>query len=113
MKRFFLLTGLIVSSVAFGFLREYIFEHINSIIESGADVNGRYVVIKWVLTFAFSLLYLIITGAFLQLIFHSRKYLVMTAWVYLLLFGVSFLIFIGGMMFSSFSAVYLLMRQIM
>jgi len=113
MKKKLLISGLIILTVALGFLREYIFETLNHIIEAGADAGGNFSLLKWVFTFVFSILYLILTGCFLQLLFHSGKYIRLAIFVYAVLFGVSFLVLSAGYVFTSFNNVYAFTRTVM
>ena len=82
MKNKLIILFLAVVTIVFGFLRDYIFVSMNHSIESGADVNGYFKILKWILTGLFSILYMGITCAFLFFLFRSRKYIRITVGIY-------------------------------
>lgn len=112
-KKSLFIVLLVIATVMLGFLRDHIFVSINHIIEIGNDTSGHLQILKWILTVFCSILYLGITGAFLFLLFHSRKYVWIAIGVYILIFAVAF--FIGGIGFIivSFGNVYPLVRALL
>lgn len=113
MKKRAFIVILIIVTVTLGFLRDYIFVSINQFIDAGVDVNGRLSILKWALTFLFSLLYLIIACIFLHILFGVRKYMWMAAFSYILLLGIALLSAALGYFFSSFASVYPFIRSVL
>ena len=113
MKKKFLIALLVAVAIAIGFLRDYVFVSINQIIEHSNDASGKLSVLKWTLTFVFSVLYLILTSTLLYVLFQSAKYIWLAVFTYVLLFAVSFSAAIGGYLISSFQNVYPFVRTVM
>lgn len=111
-KRYLILVLLIIVTVALGFLRDHIFVSINERIAADGG-NTELLLLKWLLTFLFSILYFMLTVTFLYIIFHSQKYLWLTAGVYAGLFAVSFFVIAIGFLISSFENVYPFVRTVM
>ncbi|TAL57998.1 MAG: hypothetical protein EPN85_12675 [Bacteroidetes bacterium] len=113
MKKRVLIGVLIIITICLGFLRDYIFVSINRFIESGADAGERLLLLKWVLTGLFSLLYLLLTGAFLYVLFNEKKYILIAIYCYAMLFVVAFLSAAFGYGFFTFKIVYPFIRTVM
>lgn len=113
MKKKLIVIVLIVLTIFLGFLRDYIFVSINKFIEAGSDADGRLALLKWVLTALFSILYLLLTGAFLQVLFSERKYIIIAALCYLLLFLAAAMTGIFGYFFSDFETAYPFIRAVL
>lgn len=109
MRKYLIITLLILITIAVGFIRDAVFIPINASIKEGADTG----ILKWVLTLLFTAIYLIITLLFLWILYRSVKYILIAISVYLLILVVSLLILTVGYFFSSFQAVYPLVRAIM
>jgi len=113
MKKKLFVVVLIALIVSMGFLRDYIFVSLNRFIEAGSDVDGKLFLLKWVLTFIFSLLYLGITCVFLYILFQTQQYTRIAVFSYALLFAAALSSASAGYFFSSFEAVYPFVRQIL
>ena len=113
MKKKILIAALIVITIGLGFVRDHIFVSINSIIETGNDTTGNLSILKWVLTFVFSILYFINTCAVLFVVFQSKKYFRIALLSYVFLFSVAFLTAATGYFISSFANIYPFIRTIM
>lgn len=111
-KKIFII-ALVVATIFFGFLRDYIFVSINHVIETGNDVGGNLSVLKWGLTFLFTLLYFALTCAFLFILFHSKKYIRLAVFVYAVLVAVAFIASAAGYLISSFENIYPYVRTVM
>src|SRR5689334_9481909 len=95
-KAFYFL--IIISILAIGFYRDFIFKKINALLQAwDHDMdyqmpdslrfleNYEYdslVNLKWILTFSFSILYLIISVLAIKLIFANKKYVWITVCAY-------------------------------
>ena len=113
MKKKFLIAVLVAVAVAIGFLRDYVFVSINQIIDHSNDASGKLSLLKWTLTFVFSILYLANTSALLYALFRSAKYIWIAVFAYILIFTVAFAVSIGGYLISSFENVYPFVRTVM
>lgn len=113
MKKKIIIAILIVLTIVFGFLRDYIFVSLNRFIEAGMDADGKLALLKWVLTALFSLLYLGITGAFLWFLFKERKYILIAVFSYLFLFLVAGISAVFGYFFTTFESVYPFIRAVL
>jgi hypothetical protein len=111
MNKKFLIGALVIATISLGFFRDYIFISINRSIESG--VGGNLPVLKWILTFLFSLLYLLLSGLFLYLLFNSKKYITIAIVLYGVLFCISIIVALFGYFLSSFENTYHFIRTVM
>ena len=113
MRKKVLLASLILITIALGFIRDQIFIPLNDIIDKGGDVGGKLILLKWVLTAVFSILYLGSTGVVLYLLFGSIKYVVLATIMYGLLLAVSLVFSCIGLIFFTFQDVYPFVRALM
>ncbi len=113
MRKKILIFGLIALTITLGFLREYIFVSVNMETGQGPSGSGDLFIWKWVLTFAFSIAYLTLSGCFLYFIFSSVKYIRLAILIYALLFFISFLVALIGYLFYSFSDAYPYIRKVL
>ena len=111
-KKVFILL-LVAVIIALGFLRDYIFVSINRSIESGNDIGGKLSILKWILTFVFSMVYLGFTCWLLYAVFQTKKYFWLAITVYSALFLIAFISAGAGYFFSSFKSVYPFVRTVM
>jgi len=111
-KKIFVI-ALLIAAILLGFLREYIFVSINHVIESGGNANGNLSILKWVLTFLFTLLYFALTCGFLFMLFREKKHIRLAVFVYAVLVGVSFIAAVTGFLIASFDSVYPFIRTVM
>jgi hypothetical protein len=112
-KNKILLAALIVIIISLGYLRDYVFVSINKITGQGLQGEGKLFLLKWPLTFLFSLVYLGIFCLLIHYIFSKKKYLQLTVLIYLLLFFISFITAATGYLFFSMEKVYPFIRTIM
>ena len=113
MKKKLLIAALVVFTVFLGFMRDFVFVSINRSIAPEIEMGGGLAVLKWLLTFLFSLLYLATTCGFLYVLFQKRGYMLLAVSAYAFLFVISFLAIGFGYCFSSFAAVYPFVRTLM
>ena len=113
MKKKIVITLLAAVIIALGFLREHIFISINYAIESGQDGNGELSILKWPLTFFFSIIYLALTCALIHVFFRTKKYTWISAFLFGAIFIIAFTAGISSYLFSSFDKSYLFIRAIM
>jgi hypothetical protein len=111
MSKKILIGVLIITTIVLGFFRDYIFISINRSIESG--VGWNLPVLKWILTSLFSLLYLLLSGLFLYLLFNSKKYIKIAIVLYVVLFCISIVATLFGYLLSSFENTYRFIRTVM
>ena|ERR1035437_2967592 len=112
-KKSLFIVLLIIITIILGFLRDHVFVSINQTIETGNDPSQHLLILKWILTFFCSILYMGITCAFLFLIFHSRNYVWIAIYVYVLIFIVALLIGGIGSIAVSFEKIYPLVRALL
>ncbi len=112
--------------VIVGYLRDYIFVSINHQIESGEEVN-KLLTYKWVLTFLFSVLHLLLSWLIIAIVFYVpsesffvksqqvvvRRYCKIAGVCYIALTSFAFLITMIGYVSSKTSSVYPFVREIM
>lgn len=114
MKRKAALILLIALVVLMGFVRDSTFISINEKTGQGlAAADKGLFILKWVLTFAFSFVYLGLTCLLLHVIFGVKKYLWLAVFVYGALFGMAFLVAAAGYLIASFERVYPFTRTLM
>ncbi|MEK6616916.1 MAG: hypothetical protein AABZ32_12560 [Bacteroidota bacterium] len=113
MKKKSVIIILIITTIVAGFVRDYIFVSINEKTGQGTAGSGNLFYWKWILTFMFALLYLVLTCLFLYLFFRKKKYIRLTVFVYAGLFTVSLLTAGTGSFISSFEKVYPFIRTVM
>ena len=113
MKKKSLLLLLISITILIGFIREYVFVSINQKTGQGANGSGDLFYWKWVLTFVFILLYLVLTCLFLHLLFGEKKYIWLGVYAYTVFIAVSFISGGAGLVFSSFERVYPFIRTVL
>lgn len=112
MKKKLFVIGLVILTIALGFIRDHIFVSINKVIESSEEVR-TVSKLKWVLTILFSCLYLLDACVFLYTLFQSKKYVWIAIVVYAFIFTVSFVASFCGYFFSSFDNTYTFARTVM
>jgi len=110
-RKIIFLSLLAIAIVVLGFFREHVFVGINrdNISAIGSSYSGLS---KWILTFVFIIIFLLATFLFLYLLFESRRYALLSVYVYLFLLGVSAIVSLAGMAFSSFENVYPFVRAL-
>lgn len=113
MRKKSLLPLLIIITILLGFIRDYVFVTINEKTGQGASGSGDLFYWKWILTFVFTLLYLLLTCFFLHLLFREKKYVWLGVYVYTALLAVSFIAGGAGLAFSSFEKTYPFIRTVL
>lgn len=125
-----LLFLLVLLIVATGFLRDFIFKAINvqlfnlyykrppvnvpDSIKILLDYNySELYYSKWILTFAFAGLYLLLSCAVLLFIFQNRKYIKWCIGIYAIILILSFLFMAIGYLIKDYKNTYYLARQFM
>lgn len=109
-----------------GYFRETVFLVINSVINKNPyPYNTSYItppsflyeytdrsliLLKWLLTFGFSILFMLLALGFLHFYFRTKKYNQFTIIIYLVLIAISGLVSIFGIIFNNFDDVYTLSR---
>ncbi|MCW3071678.1 MAG: hypothetical protein JWO44_1568 [Bacteroidetes bacterium] len=105
--------------LATGFYRDFVFKSINALLQAW-DANVDYYLppslrffenyeydtllrIKWILTFAFSLVYLLISVITIRYIFGRKKLIMITVWTYAGIMLLSGIFMLTGIIFSSAS----------
>jgi|ERR1051326_6836093 hypothetical protein len=109
MKAKIIVALLVIALIGLGFIRDHVFVAINA--EAGAGLNGS--VWKWPLTFLFSILYVLLTCGLSYALFHSRKYIRITVFLYGMIFLISLMLGMAGYLFYSFESIYHFIRAIM
>ncbi|MBI3503150.1 MAG: hypothetical protein HY063_15290 [Bacteroidetes bacterium] len=109
---------LIILTIGLGFLRDYVFVHINE--KTGQGLAGisnheqrELFMLKWLLTFAFAFLYFGAAVLFLHLLFKKKKYFQLTALIYAALILISVFTGATGYFFFSFEKAYPFIRTVM
>lgn len=121
-------TGFITFLFIIGYLREVFFLVVNSVLRkypfpyNSAYItppkflyslsNNTLVLLKWVFTFGFFLLFAFVTYLFINFYFRNKTFNKITLKIYILLLVVSFLVSLFGMIFNTFDEAYSLSRLI-
>lgn len=118
-KKYGSLLLMILVILLLGYYRDFLFRTLNSILQA-RDYESAYNVppslkfldgysysmlvrLKWILTIAFSLLYLSLSLITLRLLFNNRKYGLITIGVYIIVMAVSGIFMFLGVLFQDIS----------
>ena len=121
------LSILAILIIALGFLRLFFFENINLHLQFlYYDLERSYMAeslyflrsftydelyeIKWALTILFSLIYLLFTCLVIKLLFHVRKYVLWTIYIFSAIIFISFVLYISGYIINQDAIGYRLAR---
>ena len=120
---------LTIGIILIGFLREYLFAHINWIylnLTNGRMNSARkefhflldwapneILILKWGLTFLFALFFFLLTYAIINVYFKNKTYNRIVILTYLGLIGISALLFSIGQVFNVYGNLYGAIRTIM
>jgi hypothetical protein len=130
LRKTVLLILLILLFLACGFFRDYVFLNVNeamrlsyyhvsdSTVSPGMKFMESYTYpqmyyIKWALTFFFSLLFMLLTMAFVRLFYTERKYIIWTLYAYLSLVLIAALFWAGGYLANHSDKGYIISRFLM
>ena len=114
---YIILILLIGSIIAFGFYRDFIFKNINALLkawDNEIDYNvpaslaviktfdySSLIALKWILTILCTAIFMLISLAFIKILFVPKKYIRYTFWSYTMLTGFSFAIIALGYLFKN------------
>lgn len=117
---------LIILLFVVGYFRETVFLVINSVInKTPYPYNTSYIkppsflyqyteneliIVKWLLTFGFSVLFLILALVLFHFYFKNNKFNFLTIFIYVILIFISSVVSIFGLIFNNFDGVYTLSR---
>jgi hypothetical protein len=129
-RKYALLLLLVILFIASGFYRDFVFLNINAqmratyylhkdselapsmkFLETYSYMHLYYA--KWVLTFLFSLLFMLYTIGIIRLYFPEKKYIRWAVIIYSLLFGIAALFWTGGYLANHSEKGYLVARFLM